>query len=107
MESFLKKLKIRIYISVGLLAVFVVVGAIQAGQWAAGVEQVPSVVFLLGGYFLLPRRTLPKGFVPQKDSEEDAELVMRMRDLKHKLMYAQVVYFLIGVVVLIGFPKVF
>lgn len=107
MESFLKNLKIRIIVSGVCLALFVVLGAIYAAQWFAAMSPIPVTASLLVGYFLLPRRTLPKGFVAQPDSQADADFVTRMSELQKRLVYARGVYFVIGVIVLLGFPSVF
>ena len=107
MEKFLKTLKIRVIVSVVCIAMFVVLGAVYAAQWVANMSSIPVTICLLAGYLLLPRRTLPSGFVPDKDSATDAELVTRMSVLQKNLVYARGVYFVIGVVVLFGFPSVF
>ncbi len=107
MDKFLKNMKIRIIVSGVCLAMFVVLGALYAGKWIPSMGSIPVIASLLAGYFLLPRQTLPKGFVAQPDSQSDADFASRMKELQKRLVYARGVYFLIGVVVLVGFPSVF
>ncbi len=106
-ESFVKKLRLRIYVSAVCLALFIVLGAAQAGQWIVGISPYIVTAFMLAGYFLLPRHTLPPGFAQKQTSEQDAELVMRMNALQKRLVYARLGYFLIAVIVLLGFPRIF
>ncbi|MBA2662050.1 MAG: hypothetical protein H0U74_07115 [Bradymonadaceae bacterium] len=107
MDRFLRNLKLRILFSAALFAAFIITGAITAARATAEIGPTPVVALLLGAYFLMPRRTLPKGFRPEPDSQEDRALVTRMTELKKRLVYARMGYFLIAIVVLVAFPNIF
>lgn len=105
MVRHIRLLKIRALLSLSIFAAFVITGGIFAVQSLSEQSPTPLVVLLLSGYFLLPRRTLPRGYKPQ--SGDDEAYVEILDEWRKKFVKLRLVYFVLAIVVLLILPAVF
>lgn len=101
----IRLLKIRALFSLVIFAAFVITGGIFAARSLTEQSPTPLVALLLVGYFLLPRRTLPRGYQPQ--SAEDEAYVEVLDEWRKKFVKLRLVYFVLAIVVLLVLPAVF
>jgi hypothetical protein len=105
LERHIRIIKIRALASIALYGAFVLVGFVFAFRGLSAHQPTPLVALLLSAYFLLPRRTLPRGYKPQ-DSDDPVTMAV-LDDWRKKFIWARMVYFAVAIVILVVLPNVF
>lgn len=95
-RKFERKLYIRVILSVAIYCVFLIMVITATLTFRVGEYQIALFVLLISAIVLMPRQTIPAGYLERARDQIDKSFAMRMGKLRNWLAIVRFVFFVLA-----------